>query len=123
MTRLLIRWLVAAAAVAAAAWLLPGITVEGDGITVVLVMALVLGLINATVRPILGCLGTPLVVSTMGLFLLVINAFCFWLAAWISSHLLDGGFAIDGILSTVLGSIIVSFVGTLLSALIPGARS
>ncbi len=122
MSRLLIRWAIAAAAVAAAAWVLPGITVEGHGVTVVLVMALLLGLVNATVRPILGCLGTPLVISTLGLFLLVINAFCFWLAGWLSSQVLDGGFRIDGVLSAVLGSVIVSAVGTVLSMILPGTR-
>ncbi len=122
MTHLLARWAAAAIAVAVAAWLLPGITIQGNGVTVVLVMALVLGLINATVRPILGCLGTPLVISTFGLFLLVVNAFCFWLAAQISARLLDGGFQIDGVLWALLGSLVVSVVGTAVSTLLPGGR-
>src|SRR4030067_1089913 len=84
--KLIIRWLIVALAVAAAAWLVPGIQVTGtNGVITVIVMALVLGLVNAIIRPLLVLLSCGCIVATFGLFMLVINAVTFWLASWITS--------------------------------------
>ena len=119
MVRLLLRWIILAVAVAASAWLVPGIEITGNGVVVVLVMAIVLGLVNAILRPILALLSCPLVMLTLGLFLIIINAFTFWLASWISQNWLNVGFSVDGFLPSLIGSIIVSVVATVLSVFVP----
>jgi putative membrane protein len=119
---LLLRWLITAVAVAAAVWLVPGITVQGNGVIVVLVMAVVLGLVNAIVRPVLTFLSCPLVLLTFGLFLIVINAFTFWFASWIAQNWLNQGFVVDGFLPALLGSIVVSIVGAVLTLFLPDRK-
>lgn len=112
---LILRWLAAAAAVAAAAYLVPGIRIEAT-ITGYLAIALILGLVNALVRPVLRWLSCGLIVVTLGLFLLVINAAMLLLAAW-ASRAAGITFEVDSFLAAVLGSIvisIVSFVATML---------
>lgn len=114
--KLIIRWLIVALAVAAAVWLVPGIDVSGtNGVITVIVMALVLGLINAIIRPILALLSCGCIVATFGLFMLVINTFTFWLASWITSQGFNLGFHVDNLWSAFLGSLVVSVVSFLLS--------
>lgn len=114
--KLIIRWLIIAIAVAAAAWLIPGIEVTGsNGIVTVLVMAIVLGLVNAIIRPILALLSCGCIVATLGLFMLVINAFTFWFAGYITTAWFDLGFRVDSFWAALLGSIVVSVVSFLLS--------
>lgn len=104
MTGLIIRILVGALALWLAAVIVPGISVQG-GLTLLLA-ALLLGLVNGFVRPILIVLTLPITVVTLGLFLLVINAAMLGLVAWLLP-----GFAIAGFGSAVLGAIVVSLVG------------
>lgn len=114
--RLIIRWLIIAAALAITAWLVPGIRVEGqNGWFAVLVMAAVLGLVNAFVRPILQFFSCGLIVLTLGLFLLVINAATLALASWIAVTWFRAGFYIDSFWSALVGSILVSIVSFVLS--------
>jgi putative membrane protein len=114
-----IRWAISAAAVAIATWIVPGIYVlEPHRVLAVVLVALVLGLVNAFIRPILVTLSCGLIVLTSGLFTLVINALMFWLASWITSDLLGLGFRVNGFWSALLGSIIVSIVSALASAFI-----
>lgn len=112
---LLVRWLVSAAAVAAAAYLLPGIRLEG-GLGALLAVALILGLVNALVRPVLKFFSCGLIVLTLGLFLLAINAVLLLLGAWIA-RAAGIGFHVDGFGAAVLGSLIISVVSFLLSLL------
>ena len=117
--KLIIRWLIIALAVAAAVWLVPGIDVSGtNGVITVIVMALVLGLINAIIRPILALLSCGCIVATFGLFMLVINTFTFWLASWITSQGFNLGFTVDNLWSAFLGSLVVSVVSFLLSTVL-----
>lgn len=119
---LLIRWLINAIALVIAAFLVPGITVEGDSAFIAFgITAIVLGLLNATLRPLLTFLTCGFVVLTLGIGLLFINAFVLWAAAWISSDLLGIGFAIDGFWSAFLGGIVVSVVSFLLSLFADGS--
>ncbi|MCL4553733.1 MAG: phage holin family protein [Actinobacteria bacterium] len=119
---LLIRWLINAIALVVAAFLVPGITVEGDSAFIAFgITAIVLGLLNATLRPLLTFLTCGFVVLTLGIGLLFINAFVLWAAAWISSDLLGIGFAIDGFWSAFLGGIVVSVVSFLLSLFADGS--
>jgi putative membrane protein len=116
--KLLIRWIIASLALFAAAWLVPGIRVEGDAWVVFAVMAVILGLVNAVVRPFLKLLTCPLILLTLGLFVLVINGVSLWLASDIAVNWFHVGFYVDGFWSAFLGALIVSAVTVILSALV-----
>jgi putative membrane protein len=119
----LIRWGVTAGAVAIAAWLVPGIYVdEPHRIWAVLVVALVLGLVNAFIRPIVAFLSCGCIVLTLGLFTLVINALMLLLAEWVTVELLGMGFHVDGFWNALLGSVIISIVSFVASSLIGKGR-
>ena len=107
----LLRLVVNAAALWVAAQLVPGIVVAG--FTPLLLAALVLGLINAIVRPILLVLTLPLTLLTLGLFIFVLNAFCLWL----TSRLVPG-FEVQTFGAALLGALVVSIVSWLLTAFV-----
>ena len=115
--KLLLRWFITSLALFVAAWVLPGIRVEGDAWLVYALMAVILGLVNALVRPILKLLTCPLIIVTLGLFVLVINGLTLWLSAEIAQRV-GVGFYVDGFWSALLGSLIVSVVSVILSALL-----
>lgn len=115
--KLIIRWAVTVLALFAAAWIVPGIQVEGNAWVVYAVMAVILGLVNAIVRPVLKFLSCPLIIVTLGLFVLVINGAALWLSAWIANGL-GVGFYVDGFWAALLGALIVSVVSIFLSALV-----
>ena len=85
------------------------------------VVALIFGLVNTFVKPILKLLTLPITMVTLGLFLLVINALMLLLTGWISDQL-DLGFVVDGFFPAVLGAIVISIVGFLLSMVIGATR-
>ncbi len=107
----LLRVVVNALAIMLAASIVPGISV--DGLVPALVGGLLLGLVNAVVRPVLIILTLPITLITLGLFLLVLNGFCFWLVASIVK-----GFSVSGFWSAFLGALIVSVVSWTMTALI-----
>ena len=111
--KLLLRWIITAAAVWAAAYFVDGISYSG-GPTTLLVVALVLGLVNALVRPIVKGLACGIIVLTLGLALFVINALMLLLAAWISGEL-GYDFRVDGFVPALVGSLVVTFVSWILS--------
>ncbi len=102
--KLLSRWVVAALALLLVAYLFPGIAVA-NFFPVALIAALVLGLVNAFVRPIVKLLTLPLTCLTLGLFSLVINAVLFWVV----SEFVDG-FVVEGALTALLGSAVYSLI-------------
>jgi putative membrane protein len=109
--KFLVRWGITAAAVAVAAWIVPGITVdEPHRVWAVVLVALVLGLINAFIRPVIYALSCGLIVITLGLFTLVINGLMLRLASWILVDWVGLGFHVDGFWNAVLGGIIISVV-------------
>jgi putative membrane protein len=113
--KLLLRWLITALALGAAVALVPGIRVESDRAWLtVAVMAVLLGLVNAFVRPLLKLLSCPLILLTLGLFLLVINAVTLWLSAQLAAAL-GVPFFVDGFWPAFLGGLIISVVSFLLS--------
>jgi len=116
--KLLVRWVISALALFAAAWLVPGIQVDGGGWVVYAAMAVILGLVNAIIRPILKLLTCPLILLTLGLFVLVINGFTLWLASLIAVNWFHVGFYIDNFWSAFLGALIVSVVSVILSAVV-----
>jgi putative membrane protein len=115
--RLFVRFLITAAAVAVAAWLVPGISITGNGWVAVAVMALVLGLVNAIIRPVLKFLSCGLIVLTLGLFTLVVNGAAFWLAGYFAAGV-GVGFHVAGLWPAIWGSIVVSVVSFLLSVFV-----
>jgi putative membrane protein len=120
--RLLVRLLATAVALAAAAGLVDGISV-GPGTNreralTLLGVAIIFGLVNAIVRPILRLLTLPLVVLTLGLFLLVLNALMLLLTEWIAEQF-DLAFQVDGFWSAVLGALIITVVSFLINIVLP----
>ena len=109
--RILLVWLVNALALIAVAYLLPSITVSS--FTSALIAALILGLVNAVIRPVLVVLTLPVTIVTLGLFIFVINALLFWLVG----SILDG-FRVQGFGGALIGSILFSLVSWLLSAIV-----
>jgi putative membrane protein len=116
--KLLIRWIATAVALVVAAWLVPGIRVQSGAWTAYAVMAIVLGLVNALIRPLLKFLSCPLIILTFGLFVLVINAFTLWLSSYIAVNALHVGFYVDGFWPAFWGALIVSLVSTILTAVV-----
>src|SRR6478609_7899121 len=118
---LLLVWLINAIALMAVAYLLPGIQVSS--FVTALVAALVLGLVNAVIRPILVLLTLPATLLTLGLFIFVINGLLFWLVGSFIQ-----GFVVSGFWWGMLGAIIYSIFSWLLAALVfptraaPGGR-
>ncbi len=111
MARMLIGWLLNAIALLAVAYLLPSIHVASFGAA--LIAALVLGLVNTLIRPVLVVLTLPVTLLTLGLFLLVINGLLFWLVG----NLLDG-FSVGGFWPGVFGALLYSLISWLLGSLL-----
>ena len=111
MRKLLLRWLICALAVYAAASWVSGISVEGGWLTYLWV-ALVLGLINALIAPVVKILTCPLILLTLGFFTFVVNALMLWLAG-----LLVTPFLVDGFGPAFMGAIIISLISFALSVL------
>jgi len=106
-----------------ATWLVPGIYVEEPHrIWAVVVVALLLGLINAFIRPVISGLSCGLIVLTLGLFTLVINGLMLWLASWIEVEWIGLQFHVDGFWSAVIGALIVSVVSIVLSVFVRKKR-
>jgi putative membrane protein len=111
MAGFLIRWVVSALALWVAQALLPGIRIEGAG--TLFIAALLLGFVNAIVRPLLIFVTLPVTILTLGLFLLVINAAMLGLVAALLEQ-----FTISGFWSALAGAIVVSLVSWLVSSTI-----
>lgn len=104
---------------AVAAWIVPGIYVnEPHRVWAVVLVALVLGLVNAFIRPVIYALSCGLIVITLGLFTLVINGLMLWLASWIMVELAGLGFHVDGFWNAVLGALIISVVSVIVSVFV-----
>jgi len=112
------RWLISSLSLFAAAWLVPGIRAEENALAVYFVMAVILGLINLTIKPILTLLSLPITILTLGLFLLVLNALMLWFASAVAVKLFNIGFYVDGFWPAFLGALIVSVVSMVLSSFI-----
>jgi putative membrane protein len=112
----LLTWLINALALLIITYLVPSIHIRSFGTA--LIIAVVLGLINAIIRPVLILFTLPVTILTLGVFILVVNALCFWLC----SSLLKG-FEVSGFWSAFFGSILYSIVSWLLAALVFGNRN
>ena len=110
MSSFLVHWFVTAVALGVAAWIVPGIHVTSW--PALFVAALVLGFVNAVIRPILIIITLPITVLTLGLFYLVLNGLAFGLAA-----ALVPGFEVDSILGAMLGALVVGLISWFIGAL------
>ena len=109
---LLLKWALFALVIMLSAWLIPGI--EVDGFLSALLVVVVMALINTFVKPLIVLITLPINVITLGLFIFLINAALLFLFRKITP-----GFEVDGFLSALLGSVVISFLGTLISNIEP----
>lgn len=117
MTRLILRWAINAIAIWAALNFVPGIEPQQSGWPAILGLALIFGLVNALVRPVLELLTCPLIILTLGLGTLLINTLLFWLTGLIGSRF-DIGFTVDGFWPAFLGALVVTLVSVVLTLLL-----
>lgn len=105
MPNFLLTWLITAVSLIVTAYIVPGFTVSS--FVAALLAAVVIGLVNAIVKPILIILTLPLTILTLGLFLFVVNAITIWLAG-----VLTPGFTVTGLLPALFGSIVLTLVAS-----------
>ncbi|MEJ7628792.1 MAG: phage holin family protein [Nocardioidaceae bacterium] len=122
----LIRVGVNACALTVAAWLFAGITINGssdrDRMLTLLLVALIFGVVNVFVRPVVAMLSLPLYLLTLGLFFFVVNALMLWLTSGLAD-LVDLGFHVKGFWTAVFGAIVISVVGWVIGLALPGTRT
>lgn len=118
MTKFILRWVINAIALYLAIFLLNGrgLDFTGDWISIIW-LALIFGLVNAFLRPLLKVLTCPLIILTLGLFTLLINTFLFWLTGQIGQAF-NLGLAVNGFWPAFLGGLIVSVVSVVLSLIL-----
>jgi putative membrane protein len=123
--RFLVWVVVNAVALAVATWLLPGITLtgadHGDRAASLLVVAVVFGVVNAVVRPVVTFLTFPFIVLTLGLLFFVINALMLLLTSWVAGQI-GLQFHVDGFWTAVLGGLVVMVATWFLELLLPDGR-
>lgn len=123
MTNFVVKTLANAAALAVAVWLLSGITLDDGSSTgrrtlTLILVALVFGLVNLIVKPVVKLLSFPLFVLTLGLFTLVVNALMLMLTSWLAKQF-DLSFHVDGFWTAVLGGLIISIVSWAVNLALP----
>jgi putative membrane protein len=123
--KFVISVVVDALALAAAVWLIGGISLTGDTtedqVLVLVLVALIFGVINAFVAPLVKLLSLPFIILTLGLFLLVINALMLMLTSWIAEQI-GLGFEVDGFWTAVLGAIVITIASWILEAILPNGK-
>ena len=121
--KFILSWIAVALATAVAIWLIPGIyTIGNDGTLAIVLFALVLSLINATVKPVAQVLGLPITIITLGIFYLVINGLLLMLASWVSTTIFANGVVVDGLTTAVFGSVVISIISAIVNS-ITGANA
>ena len=127
--RFLLRWFINAVALLAAAFVVPGIRLTASATSpglnewmTLAIVALIFGLINAIIRPVVVLLTLPLTILTLGLFVFVINALMLLLTSRIAQAL-DLGFRVEGFGSALLGALVISVVGFVLGRLLISERA
>jgi putative membrane protein len=122
MMNFLVKTIANAGALAVAVWLLDKITLTGDStgkkIGTLIVVALIFGLVNFLVKPVVKLLSLPLLILTLGLFTLVVNALMLLLTSWLADQV-DLSFHVEGFWTAVLGGLIISVVSWALNVVLP----
>ncbi|GAB1471477.1 phage holin family protein [Chloroflexota bacterium] len=113
MTKFIIRWMINAVGLYAAVWIVDGISYLGNW-TGILWLALIFGLLNALLRPLLKFLTCPLIILTLGLFTLVINTVMLLLTSSVGQSF-GFNFSVDGFWTALLGSLVISVVSIVMS--------
>jgi putative membrane protein len=117
--RFLQSWVINTLAVLVAVYIVKGLRFKDDSIWTPFITSLVLGILNAFLRPLIMLLALPLLVVTLGLFMLVINALLLWLVGW----LLGDYFQVDSFWSALFGAVIISMVSLILNTLTGSGQS
>ncbi|WP_217207672.1 phage holin family protein [Streptomyces sp. AC550_RSS872] len=122
MKNFVVKTIANAGALAVAVWLIDKITLTGDStgkkIGTLLIVALIFGLVNFVVKPIVKLLSLPLLILTLGLFTLVVNALMLLLTSWLADKF-DLSFHVEGFWTAVLGGLIISVVSWALNVVLP----
>ncbi|MFZ4189622.1 phage holin family protein [Streptomyces pseudogriseolus] len=122
MKNFLVKTVANAGALAVAVWLLDKITLTGDStgkeIGTLFLVALIFGVVNFLVKPVVKLLSLPLLILTLGLFTLVVNALMLLLTSWLADQL-DLSFHVEGFWTAVLGGLIISVVSWALNVVLP----
>lgn len=114
MNRFILRWAINAVALYAAIYFVPGVTAQNANFVSIILLALIFGLINALLRPILTLLTCPLIILTLGIFTLFINTLLFYLVGLVGTYF-GVGFTVDGFWPAFLGGLVVSVVSIFLN--------
>ena len=109
--KIIVKWLLCAASLLLVTYVYSGVQVQG--FSSAMIAALVIGLLNTVIRPILVVLTLPVTIITVGLFLFVVNGLMFWMASGIL-----GGFHVSGFWAAMLGALIYSVLGLFVDALV-----
>ncbi|MEU4463189.1 MULTISPECIES: phage holin family protein [unclassified Streptomyces] len=122
MMNFVVKTIANAGALAVAVWLLDKITLTGDStvkeVGTLIIVALLFGLVNFLVKPLVKLLSLPLLILTLGLFTLVVNALMLLLTSWLADKL-DLSFHVEGFWTAVLGGLIISVVSWALHVVLP----
>jgi putative membrane protein len=122
MKNFVVKTIANAGALAVAVWLLDKITLTGDStgkkVGTLIIVALLFGVVNFLVKPIVKLLSLPLLILTLGLFTLVVNALMLLLTSWLADKL-DLSFHVEGFWTAVLGGLIISVVSWALHVVLP----
>ncbi|WP_329196716.1 MULTISPECIES: phage holin family protein [unclassified Streptomyces] len=124
MTNFVVKTLANAAALAVAIWLVAGITLDegvdstGNRVLTLILVALVFGLVNFIVKPVVKLLSLPLFILTLGLFTLVVNALMLLLTSWLAKQF-DLSFHVEGFWTAVIGALIISVVSWAVNLALP----
>ncbi|MYY12532.1 phage holin family protein [Streptomyces sp. SID4919] len=126
MMNFLVKTIANAGALAVAIWLLDKITLTGGSTgaktLTLIVVALIFGLVNILVKPVVQILTFPLFILTLGLITLIVNALMLLLTSWVAD-LLDVGFHVEGFWTAVLGALIISLVSWALNVVLPDDKN
>lgn len=115
MPYILIRWFILTLAIGFTTWLMPGVRIQGDFWVSLIIISAVYGLVNAIIRPIVLFFSCPLIILTLGLFTLIVNALMLSLTNWLLPHILT----IDSFFwTTIIAALIISIVSGLLNLLL-----
>ena len=121
--KILIRFLVIAAALGIAAWLVPGIVLSGRDhvakVETLLIVAVIFGVINILLKPIIKTMGCAFYVLTLGLFAIVVNGLLLWLTSYIAFDKLHEPFHVTGFVAAVEGALVVAVVSFVAHLVIP----
>ena len=122
MQKFILKVAVIAAALWVTIWLIDGLAFDGTWVQFVLI-ALIFGAVNAVIRPVVKFFSIPLIILTLGLFALVVNALTFWFVAWLAGpSVLDLGFASSGFWASFFGAIVMALVSFVLNRFLKPSR-